>query len=193
MRGIVFLDRDGTLIEEVGYLRDPSAVRILPGAAEALRLLFQEGFLLAVVSNQAGIAKGKFTGAEMEAVHRRFVSAFEAEGVAFDAVEYCPHHPEGTVEAYRQACECRKPGTGLAEEILRRLRVPDSRPRFMVGDKMSDVAMGIRLGAATVLVGTGYGYAEKTSGERAGIAPDVFLPGMREAAGWIVAHGTSIS
>jgi len=188
VRGIVFLDRDGTLIEEVGYLRDPSAVRILPGAAEALRLLSRERFLLAVVSNQAGLAKGKFTEAEMEAVHRRFVSAFGEEGVVFDAVEYCPHHPEGVLEPYRRACGCRKPGTGLAGEILRRLRVPDSCPRFVVGDKMSDVSMGIRLGAATVLVGTGYGSEEKASGERAGIAPDVFLPGMREAAGWIVAH-----
>jgi len=190
MRGIVFLDRDGTLIEEVGYLRDPSAVRILPGADEALRLLSREGFLLAVVSNQAGLARGKFTGAEMEAVHRRFVSAFGEEGIVFDAVEYCTHHPEGAVEAYRRACGCRKPGTGLAEAILRRLRVPDSCPRFVVGDKMSDVSMGVRLGAATALVGTGYGNAEKASGERAGIAPDVFLPGMLEAAGWIVAYGT---
>jgi histidinol-phosphate phosphatase family protein len=190
MRGIVFLDRDGTLIEEVGYLREPSAVRILPGVAEALRLLSREGFLLAVVSNQAGLAKGKFTGAEMDAVHRRFVSAFGAEGVVFDAVEYCPHHPEGSVEAYRQECGCRKPGTGLAAGILLRLRVPDSCPRFVVGDKMSDVSMGIRMGASTVLVGTGYGNAEKDSGELAGIAPEVFLPGMREAAGWIVAHGS---
>jgi histidinol-phosphate phosphatase family protein len=188
MRGVVFLDRDGTLIEEVGYLRDPAAVRILPGAAEALRLLSREGFLLAVVSNQAGLAKGKFTVAEMEAVHRRFVAAFGEEGVVFDAVEYCPHHPEGAVEAYRRTCECRKPGTGLAAKILPRLRVPDSCPRFVVGDKMSDVSMGIRLGASTVLVGTGYGNAEKVSGERAGIAPEIFLPGMREAAGWIVAH-----
>jgi len=191
MKGIVFLDRDGTLIEEVGYPRDPSAVRILPGAAEALRLLSREGFLLAVVSNQAGIARGKITGEEMDAVHRRFVSAFAAEGVVFDAVEYCPHHPEGAVEAYRRACGCRKPGTGMAEAILLRLGVPDSCPRFMVGDKMSDVSMGVRLGAATVLVGTGYGNAEKASGEREGIAPDVFLPGMREAAGWIVARETS--
>ena len=190
MRGIVFLDRDGTLIEEVGYLRDPSAVRILPGAAEALRFLSRERFLLAVVSNQAGLAKGKFTGAEMEAVHRRFVSAFGEEGVVFDAVEYCPHHPDGVLEPYRQACGCRKPGTGMAEEILHRLRIPDSCPRFVVGDKMSDVSMGVRLGAATVLVGTGYGSEEKASGEGTGIAPDVFLPGMREAAGWIVAHGT---
>jgi D-glycero-D-manno-heptose 1,7-bisphosphate phosphatase len=192
MRGIVFLDRDGTLIEDVGYARDPSDVLVLPGAAEALRLLAEEGFLLAVVSNQAGLAKGRFTAAEMDAVHRRFVSAFGEEGVAFDAVEYCPHHPEGTVDALRRACGCRKPGTGMAEAILRRLRVPDSCPRFVVGDKMSDVSMGIRIGAATVLVGTGYGISEKASGERAGIAPDVFLPGMREAAGWIVAYGTGL-
>ena len=191
MRGIVFLDRDGTLIEEVGYLRDPSDVRILPGAAEALRVLSREGFLLAVVSNQAGMAKGIFTGAEMESVHRRFVSAFGAEGIVFDAVEYCPHHPEGAVETYRRVCGCRKPGTELAERILRRLRVPESCPRYVVGDKMSDVSMGIRLGAATVLVGTGYGIGEKASGDRAGIAPDVFLPGMREAAGWIVSRATS--
>ena len=191
MRGIVFLDRDGTLIEEAGYLRDPSDVRILPGAAEALRLFSREGFLLAVVSNQAGLARGKFTGVEMEAVHRRFVSAFGAEGIVFDAVEYCPHHPEGEVEMYRRACGCRKPGTELAERILRRLRVPDSCPRFVVGDKMSDVSMGIRLGAATVLVGTGYGITEKASGDGAGIAPDIFLPGMREAVGWIVSRATS--
>jgi ribonucleotide monophosphatase NagD (HAD superfamily) len=78
----------------------------------------------------------------------------------------------------------------MAEEILRRLRVPDSCLRFVVGDKMSDVSMGIRLGAATVLVGTGYGNEEKASGECGGIAPDVFLPGMAEAAGWIMAHAT---
>ncbi len=188
MKGIVFLDRDGTLIEDVGYPRDPSAVRLLPGAADALRLLSREGFLLAVVSNQAGLAKGKFTADEMEAVHRRFVSAFAVKGIAFDAVAYCRHHPEGVVEEYRRACECRKPGTGMADGILHRLGVPDSCPRFMVGDKMSDVSMGVRLGASTVLVATGYGSTEMASGKIRGIAPDAFLPGILEAAAWIVEH-----
>jgi len=190
MRGIVFLDRDGTLIEEIGYLRDPADLRILPGVGEALRRLSREGFLLAVVSNQAGLAKGKFSGGEMEAVHREFAAAFAREGVVFDAVEYCTHHPEGVVEAYRRSCRCRKPGTRMAERILRRLRVPDSCPRFLVGDKMSDVLMGIRIGAATVLVGTGYGNEENALGKRSGVAPDVFLPGMREAAGWILSNGS---
>ncbi|GAB4229941.1 MAG: HAD family hydrolase [Deltaproteobacteria bacterium] len=190
MRGIVFLDRDGTLIEEAGYLRDPSAVRILPGVAESLRRLSGGGFLLAVVSNQAGLARGKFTAREMEAVHREFLASFGREGIAFAAVEYCPHHPEGVVEAYRRECGCRKPETGMAGEILRRLRVPDSCPRYMVGDKMSDVLMGIRIGAATVLVGTGYGVAEKSAGERSGITPDAFLPGVPEAAEWILSRRT---
>jgi len=185
LKGIVFLDRDGTLIEEAGYLRDPAGVRILPGAGEALRRMAAGGYLLAVVSNQAGVARGIFSLQEMEAVHRAFLSAFREERVSFDAVEYCPHHPEGTSPEYGAACGCRKPGTGMAEAILRRLGVPDSCPRWVVGDKMSDILFGIRLGARTVLVGTGYGAEERREGERSGVSPDVFVPGMREAAGYI--------
>jgi D-glycero-D-manno-heptose 1,7-bisphosphate phosphatase len=186
LKGIVFLDRDGTLIEEMGYLRDPGEVRPLAGAADGLRRLAGERYLLAVISNQAGIARGKFTTAEMEAVHREFLAAFRKAGVEFDAVEYCPHHPEGTVEAYRRPCRCRKPATGMAEAVLRRLRVPDSCPRWVVGDKMSDVQMGVRLGARTILVATGYGNEERGEGERRGVTPDAFLPGMGEAAEWIL-------
>ena len=186
MKGIVFLDRDGTLIEEVGYLRDPAAIRPFPGVVEALRRLAEVGYLLAVTSNQAGLARGKFSAAEMEAVHREFVATFLREGVAFDAVEYCPHHPEGAVDPYRGTCECRKPGTGMAETVLRRLGIPDSCPRWVVGDKMSDVLMGVRLGARTILVGTGYGNESKREGERLGVTPDAFLPGMREAVEWIL-------
>jgi D-glycero-D-manno-heptose 1,7-bisphosphate phosphatase len=189
LKGIVFLDRDGTLIEEVGYLRDPADVRILPGATEALRRLAARGHLLAVVSNQAGLARGKFTRKEMEAVHRSFVAAFRKEGVTFDAVEYCPHHPEGAVPEYRKACACRKPGTGLAEAILRRLGVDDACPRWVVGDKMTDILFGFRIGARTVLVATGYGTVEYGEGQRMGVSPEVFLPGMREAARWILSGG----
>jgi len=191
LKGIVFLDRDGTLIDEVGYLRRPADIRILPGAVEALRRMSAKGYLLAVVSNQAGLARGKFTRAEMQAVHRTFLAAFRQEGVAFDAVEYCPHHPEGSVEEYRKACACRKPGTGMAESILRRLSVPESCPRWMVGDKMTDILFGIRLGARTVLVETGFGAAERREGERLGLFPDAFFPGIREAARWILSGGNA--
>ena len=192
MRGIVFLDRDGTLIEDVGYPRDPSAVRVLPGAAEALRLLSREGFLLAVVSNQAGLAKGKFTAAEMEAVHRRFVSAFGEEGVAFAAVEYCPHHPEGVVERYRLVCYCRKPAPGMAERVLKRLGVPASCRIWTVGDKLSDILMGKRLQAETILVATGYGAEAHRESDLLGERPDRYLPSIREAAEWIRSRGKAL-
>jgi len=188
LKGIVFMDRDGTLIEDPGYLRDPMGVRIFPGAADALRMLAARGYLLAVLSNQSGLARGKFTQAEMEAVHLAFLAKFRMEGVIFDAVEYCPHHPEGVIEEYRKACSCRKPATGLAEAVLRRFEIPDACSRWMVGDKLIDVELGMRLKARTVLVGTGHGASERKEGERLGILPDIFLPGMREAATWILSE-----
>lgn len=189
MKGIVFMDRDGTLIEEVGYIKDPADVRILPGAAAALRSLAAGGYLLAVVSNQSGLARGKFTKAEMDAVNEAFLAGFRKEGVAFDAVEYCPHHPDGPISGYGRECACRKPGTAMAEAVLRRLGVPGSCFRFAVGDKMTDIMFGIRLGAKTVLVGTGYGASEREEAHRGGVAPDAFLPGMPEAAEWILSEG----
>lgn len=189
MRGIAFLDRDGTLIEEAGYLSDPSRLREIPGASESLLRLSRAGIALAVVSNQAGLARGKFGEEEFDAVRRAFLDHFGSKGVRFDAVEYCPHHPEGTVERYRAVCGCRKPATGLAERILARLRVPASCTRWTVGDKMTDVVMGKRLGAKTVLVATGYGERERESGEGEGIRPDAFVPGIREAVDWILGGG----
>ncbi len=186
MKGIVFLDRDGTLVEEMGYLSDPSLLREIPGAAESLGRLSREGYLLAVVSNQAGVARGKFREDQMEAVHRAFVEYFRAHGVEFDAVEYCPHHPEGVVERYRRVCGCRKPASGMAEKILQRLGVSASCRIWVVGDKMSDILMGKRLRAATILVATGYGEKECQEGERLGDRPDRFLPSIREAAAWIL-------
>lgn len=186
MRGIVFLDRDGTLIREADYLSDPSLVEEIPGAAGGLRLLQEAGFHLAVVSNQAGLARGKFVESQQEAVHERFVRLFLDQGVTFAAVEYCPHHPEGTVERYRRACDCRKPGTGMADRILDRLSAPPSWSRWMVGDKMIDVEMGKRLRARTVLVATGYGPEEREKCERAGVVPDACLPDIEKAARWIL-------
>jgi D-glycero-D-manno-heptose 1,7-bisphosphate phosphatase len=191
MKGIVFLDRDGTLIEEKGYLSDPALLREIPGASESLGRLSHAGFALAVVSNQAGLARGKFREEQMDAVHDAFVAHFRARGVSFDAVEYCPHHPEGTVERYRQVCECRKPSTGMALGVLQRLGIPASCGIWVVGDKISDILMGKRIGAVTILVATGYGDGELVAGERLGERPDIFLPSIREAADRILSGGDS--
>lgn len=188
--GIVFLDRDGTIIEDEGYLSDPARLREIPGAAESLRRLAHGGYLIAVVSNQAGLAKGKFSREQMDAVHRAFVEHFRARGVAFDGVEYCPHHPEGLLGEYRAACGCRKPATGMAERILARLSVPASCRRWMVGDKMSDVLMGKELGAATILVATGYGIGERLAMDRRGVRADLYVPSIREAADRILSGRT---
>ncbi len=189
MKGIVFLDRDGTLIEEKGYLSDPKDVREIPGAADSLLRLSRTGLALAVVTNQAGLARGKFGEEQREAVHRAFVELFLARGVTFDAVEFCPHHPEGVVEQYRAACDCRKPAPGMAVRVLARLGRPASCTMWVVGDKMSDILMGRNLQAKTVLVATGYGDSERVEGERRGIRPDAFLPSIREAAEWILSEG----
>ncbi len=186
MIGIVFLDRDGTLIEEAGYLSDPRGIREIPGTTEALRRLSAGGYLLAVVSNQAGVAKGKVTERQMRAVHAAFVERFRRKGVEFAAVEYCPHHPDGTVPEYRIACGCRKPATGMPDKVLAALSGGAAYTMWVVGDKMTDVLLGRNLGAKTILVATGYGKTERAEGRRRGIRADRFLPSIREAAEWIL-------
>ena len=141
-RRAVFLDRDGTLIEDVGYPRDPARVTVLAGAVDALRELAGRGFVLAVVSNQSGLARGLVTPAEAAAVDARFRALFAAEGVAFDAVEYCPHGPD-------DGCDCRKPAPGMLLEIAGRLGL-DLAGSFMVGDKESDVEAGRRAGCRSL-------------------------------------------
>ena len=192
MRGIVFLDRDGTLIEDRGYLSDPALLEEIPGAAESLAMLAREGYALAVVSNQAGLAKGRFREDQMESVHRAFVDYFRARGIEFAAVEYCPHHPEGVVERYRLVCGCRKPAPGMAERVLKRLGVPASCRIWTVGDKMSDILMGKRLQAETILVATGYGVEAHRESDLFGERPDRYLPSIREAAEWIRSRGKAL-
>jgi D-glycero-D-manno-heptose 1,7-bisphosphate phosphatase len=112
-RRAVFLDRDGTLVEEVPYLHDPELVRLVPGAAAALRDLAAAGFALAVVTNQAGVARGYYGQDAVELVHRRLRELLAAESVQLDGVWYCPHHPDGAVARLARACRCRKPGPGM--------------------------------------------------------------------------------
>ena len=140
----VFVDRDGTLIEDVGYLRDPDGVRLVDGAAEALSRLADAGFLLVVVSNQSGIARGLIDPSEAQAVHDRFVSELEDRGVSPAVVQYCPHAPDA-------GCDCRKPAPGLLLAAARELGL-DLEASFMIGDKLSDVEAGRRAGCRGVLI-----------------------------------------
>jgi D-glycero-D-manno-heptose 1,7-bisphosphate phosphatase len=143
-RRAVFLDRDGTLIEDVGYPRDPACVVELDGAVSTLRELSRRGFALVVVSNQSGIARGLVTTSEAAATHERFVALFAAAGVRFDAVAYCPHGPD-------DGCDCRKPAPGMLLDAAGRLEL-DLEGSFMVGDKASDMEAGRRAGCQTILI-----------------------------------------
>ncbi len=139
----VFLDRDGTIIIDRGYPRDPALVELLPGAANGLTILRERGLLLVVVSNQSGLARGIVTPAEAEAVHRRFLACLAEQGLSIDGVYYCPHGPD-------EGCACRKPATGLLLRAAAELQI-DLRRSFMTGDKSSDVEAGVRAGCTSIL------------------------------------------
>ena len=152
----VFLDRDGTLIEEVNYLAHPSQVRLIPGAAAAVRRLNAAGVPVVVVTNQAGVARGYFPEGRVAEVHAHLSAVLAADGARVDAYYFCPHHPTAGVGKYKAACACRKPHPGMLVTAAADLRLDLSRS-WMVGDKLCDLRAGAAAGCRTVLVRTGYG------------------------------------
>jgi D-glycero-D-manno-heptose 1,7-bisphosphate phosphatase len=155
LRAAVFLDRDGVLIEDRGLLVDAAGIRILPGVPAALRKLKEAGFFLAVVSNQAVVARGLISPRDLDALNTRIRDLLQAAGAPpLDAAYFCPHHPEAALPQYRVVCDCRKPRPG---SLLRAAREHglDLAASFMVGDRMTDIAAGAAAGCRTVLVQTG--------------------------------------
>lgn len=146
-RRALFLDRDGTLMIDTGYVRDPADVSLLPGAGETLRLARELGFLLVLVSNQSGVARGIISTEQLAAVQARFASDLAAEGVTFDDVRFCVHGPD-------DGCTCRKPGPGMLQAAAEALGIDPGRS-LMLGDRMSDVHAGLAAGVgARVLMTT---------------------------------------
>jgi D-glycero-D-manno-heptose 1,7-bisphosphate phosphatase len=174
MRRAVFLDRDGTINREVGVLSDPDEVELLPGAAEAIARLNEDGWLVIVVSNQSGVGRGYFTEEAVEKVHQRLQMILSDEGARFDAIYYCPYHPD-------TGCDCRKPALGLLRQAVADFDIDVCRS-FVIGDKVSDVEMGHRAGCRTALVLTGYGEEAQSKANRADfIAPDLYA-----AVDWVL-------
>jgi D-glycero-D-manno-heptose 1,7-bisphosphate phosphatase len=152
-RPAVFLDRDGTLVEEVPYLHDPERVVLLPGVG-ALAAAAAAGYALVVVTNQAGVARGLYDEAAVDGVHRRLGELLAGAGVRLDAVLHCPHHPRGTVPGYARACRCRKPGPGMLEAAAARLDL-DLPASFLVGNHPTDVGAALAAGVTPLFVATG--------------------------------------
>ncbi len=150
----VFLDKDGTLVEDVPYNVDPERVRLVPGAVQALGALHRRGYQLVVVSNQSGVARGLFDVSALRAIERRLSDLVAPAGIAFAGFYWCPHHPDGAVPGYAIACDCRKPAPGLLRRAARDLGL-DLGASWMVGDILNDVEAGHRAGCRTVLVDNG--------------------------------------
>ncbi len=185
-RKAVFLDRDGTLIRERGYLGDPAQVALEEGAADAVARLRAKGFAVVMVTNQSGVARGYYTEDDVVAVHEAVESLLEAGGGGLDGTYYCPHYPEGEVGAYIRVCSCRKPEGGMllkaAEELGLRLE-----GSYMIGDKLTDAEAARRQGLTGILVRTGQGEEawKACLQEPAPERPDRVVLDLREAADFI--------
>lgn len=152
----LFLDRDGTMIEEVNYLKSPNQVRIFPGVGQAIHQINRLGVPVIVVTNQAGVARGLFTLEDVDRVHAHLAAELRSENAVIDAFYICPHHPSAGIGEWRTQCECRKPRPGM---LLRAAaeRNLDLRNSVMIGDKLIDLQAGADAGCDTMLVRTGYG------------------------------------
>jgi D-glycero-D-manno-heptose 1,7-bisphosphate phosphatase len=180
LRPAVFLDRDGTLVVEVGYLANPEDIRLLPGVPAALRALRAAGYALVVISNQSGVGRGLFPLSRVYEAMARLRHELRVQGVELDAVYFCPHRPDA-------GCGCRKPGSELLIQAAANLRL-SLRESAMVGDKRLDAETGRRAGALGVLVRTGYGRDEeqRDSTEAGWPPPDHVADDLAAAVPWLL-------
>ena len=184
MRAAVFLDRDGTLIEERGYLDRLDLLALFPWTVDAIRLLNREGLAPVVVTNQSAIGRGVIDEPFLNHVHATIDRHLAAGRARMEAYYFCPHHPDAELEPYRQVCRCRKPQPGLIERACQELQLDPARS-IMVGDRWLDVACGRAAGTRTVLVRTGHG-AHEEERPPAGVQADAILNNLMEAVGWIL-------
>lgn len=181
----VFLDRDGTINEEVNYLSQPNQLRLIDGAAEAVKSLNQAGFKVVVVTNQAGVARGYFSEQAVDEIHGALKKILREKGAQIDAVYYCPHHPTAGVGAYKIDCHCRKPKAGMLERAANELRLDLARS-FVVGDKISDLEAGYAVRCRNILVRTGYGLESEKEFSGYAWQPEFVADNLLDAARWIL-------
>jgi D-glycero-D-manno-heptose 1,7-bisphosphate phosphatase len=187
-RPAVFIDRDGCLIEEMGYLNHPSRVQLLPRTAAAVARLNAARVPAIMATNQAGIARGYFSAETLGLVNAEVERQLARQGARLDALYVCPHHPTAGAAAYRKSCECRKPKPGLLRRAAAELGLDLSRS-VMVGDKPSDVEAGQAAGAAGVLVLTGYGRGEwEYLRHEWTVKPDHVAEDLLDAVEWALAR-----
>lgn len=184
MRPAVFLDRDGTIIEERGYLDRLDLLELYSFTADAIRLLNRAGYATVVVTNQGGIGRGIIDEPFLQLVHSTLDARLAAGHARIDRYYHCPHHPDAIIPALRQTCRCRKPASGMIDQACRELSL-DPKRSVTIGDRRLDVAAGSSAGTRTILVRTGHGAHEEAM-PPGNVLPDAILNNLMEAVGWIL-------
>jgi D-glycero-D-manno-heptose 1,7-bisphosphate phosphatase len=187
-RPAIFMDRDGTICEEVGYINHLSRSRLLPHSLEAIRGVNRLGYLAVVATNQSGVARGLFTEDLVRAVHDQLRSRVESGGGRLDALYYCPHHPREGTPPYRIDCDCRKPRPGMLVRAAREHDIDLSRS-WMIGDSLVDLEAGAAAGVRVVHVLTGYGMGlVDNQPDRFRVPPAHTATDLLAAVRWIAAQ-----
>ncbi len=180
----VFLDRDGTIIEDTHHLSHARDMKLINGAAEGIKLLNSAGFKIILITNQSVVARGYLTELELINIHRELENQLQSQGAYLDAIYYCPHHPTKGKGTYRVECDCRKPEPGMMRQAAEdhELKLKNS---FVVGDKMSDLEAGFAVGCSGVLVRTGYGIEAEARLAGFEQRPHLIADNLLEASRWI--------
>ncbi len=185
-RRAIFLDRDGTVSREIGYMTDVARLELLPRTATAIGSINRSGFLAILTTNQSGVARGLFPESSVRRAHDRLRTLLARRGAYLDAFYFCPHHPSEGRPPHRLRCECRKPRTGLPERAARELGL-DLNSCYVVGDTRKDLEMARRVGATGVLVLTGYGRGEWKIHRSGFHSPPAFIAeDLHQAVDWIL-------
>lgn len=184
----VFLDRDGVINEEVGYLDNLDKLKVIPCAYEAIKLINESGMKAVVISNQSGVARGMITEEFVKKTNDHLQTILQKQGVYINNFYYCPHHPTEGEEPYRKVCECRKPAPGMFLAAARDLNI-NLKLSYMIGDRFLDMEAAKKVGVKGVLVRTGYGELLQDDGpdkETVEGKPDYIATDILEAVKWIL-------
>jgi D-glycero-D-manno-heptose 1,7-bisphosphate phosphatase len=191
MKKAVFFDRDGTINEEAGYIRDLNNLKLISGAAEAIEKLRKSGFLAILITNQSGPARGYYSEDWVKKLNDRVQELLNENGTKLDSMYYCPHLPDGTVPEYTKECDCRKPNTRLFLNAKNDFDI-DLKNSFMLGDKATDVEAGHNAGCKSILLKTGYGEQVLSGTYQSVPDADYIADDIVDAAEWILKNSNNL-
>jgi len=185
-KSAVFIDRDGTLIVEVGYLSNPDQLELFESSAESVKKLNDAGILSILVTNQSGVARGYFGEDTVNLLNQKLSDVLKENDAYLDAVYYCPHHKNGIIEKYKKDCDCRKPKPGLINQAIADFKNINLEKSYVIGDKACDIELAKNAGCKGILLKTGYGTQVLEESNQNYIKPDYVAENMIDAVNWLL-------